>query len=92
MTEPKTDTELADALAKYTKHLRAQGFNIGLMDEIVQRLRDMPEGERIEGMARERGFPAFERTVWRFSKDGYGTTDEKPATLILHTRKEGDGC
>ena len=61
-----------------------------LLRRLAQRLRDMPEGERIEGWA-----------MWDREKAGGNRWDFEtnkrqrsrtwiPATLILHTRKEGE--
>ena len=96
MTEP-TNEELeamADSLEPKAQELA--GWLAGILlipkedrlkrDKIVRRLREM-DGERIEGWARDRGFPHNKHTVWSFSKDKHGTTDETTATLILNPQE-----
>ena len=93
MTE-HTNKELAHGLDV------AEGFVVGhghrkALKEAAQRLRDMPEGERIEGWARmlDPNCSCAEARQWGVDKD-CGHYHDLPSyqrcTLILDTRKEGE--
>ena len=92
-----TNTELADAhYAGFLERLADQ-FGIGRQGEQVrlsekgraklrkaaQRLREMPEGERIEVWATR------EHDAWVLNENRPHAI-ARPATLILHDRKEGE--
>ena len=93
----RTNEELADALRKYSKHLRERRLNTALMDEIIARLR-ANDGERIEGWARvmDPNCSCAEARQWGVDVDcGHydGLPSYRPCTLILHNPKgmEADG-
>ena len=98
-----TNDELAE-LALYLRGLADQmdlesdaiPMNGQKIREAVQRLRDMPEGERIEGWVTDEGVhwalgqnPPIDRylVLKMFKSQG---VKECSATLTVHKRKEGD--
>ena len=97
MNERRTNKELADALDQIAG---GSGWSIGpsrggSIRIAAQRLREMPEGERIEGIVVEesRDFKTnkLNRVVLE-ARDGdmADPTRYACATLIFHTRKEGE--
>ena len=92
----KTNEELADALEKHAGRSSFQPYRTFERDDLreaAQKLRDMPEGERKEGWASKmlsrnsKGTPDHEWHVFDLTQTVFS---ERPATLILHTRKEGE--
>ena len=87
-----TNEELADALdarAKRTMSTKAQKE----LREAAQRLRDMPEGERIEGIVVEesRDMRGVVRIVFeQRAPDMADPTGYAGATVTIHERKEGE--
>ena len=100
---PMTNEELADALQPTNEELAEFLDNLLLIpkedrlkrDHAAQRLRDMPEGERIEGIVVEesRDFKTnkLNRVVLE-ARDGdmADPTRYACATLIFHTRQKGE--
>ena len=92
-----TKDELADALEAVTAHNYVMGGGDRYrLREAAQLIRDMPEGERIEGWVTDEGVhwalgqnPPIDRylVLKMFKSQG---VKECSATLILHTRKEGE--
>ena len=107
MTERRTDEDVLEELENYMResddHATCRACARPMVDHddlcpfgiVAQRLRDMPEGERIEGWARmlDPNCSCAEARQWGVDKD-CGHYHDLPSyqrcTLILDTRKEGE--